>query len=158
MRQNALEHNGDPLNIPPDQLRRRPGRTEQDDPRHPVADQKIEQLADVGVLHPPVADHDVVAPRLHVPLQVQHHLRKKRIVQAGQDAADDIGAARAEASGQKIGVIALLSAQRQDLFAGLPVNAGRAIQGAGHRGMGDAGQPGDILDGDSAHRNLPAFV
>ena len=74
-----------------------------------------------------MTDHDMITALLYIPLQIQHHFCKERIVQAGQDTADDVRAPGAEASGQQVDLVAVLPAKSQDSVAGLFAHTGRAV-------------------------------
>ena len=142
---------GSPPGVAAQQLLGGDAGADQQNAVHPVAHQKVKQGVDFSVSCPAAAQHDLIAPLLGVPLQMQRQGGVEGTGEIRQDDAQHVGPAGHQTSGQKIGAVALLPADLKHLLPGLRVDLRRVVQGPGDGGDRHSGQPGDILDGDAGH-------
>ena len=105
----------------------------------------------MGVLNAAAAEHDMVAVFSGEPLDDQSHFGKQRVVETGENAADDPGAVDAEPLRQPVCAVPVLTAQSQYALLRFFANAGGVVQSAGHGRQGNVCKPCDIFNRHSGH-------
>ena len=118
---------------------------------HLPADEEGEDLQLQIVVVGGIADHQIEAAVAGIDLQVSRQLAHERVVQAGHDQTEDIGAALDHGARDGIGGIPHLLADLQNAPAGIFADLGADGNGARDRGVGDAGDFCDIFQGNGSH-------
>ena len=122
---------------------------EQDQPVDPELQERLDRLVLEGGIPLAVADQHAQSVAVQALLQPVEELGVERVVQVGDERADQVGTAFDQAARDRVGPVAELAGRLQHGLPAVLADVRRSAQYERDQRFGDAGSLGDVADGGS---------